>query len=390
VLFRSSPEEALQIDKHLGGCWSCRARYHDLQRGILAFVEYREKRYLPALDRPPHDFGDFPRRLRAIAAETRSPRLLTEMWRRIWMRLTSPGQFAWVTATAVIMVLVIVWTQVLNPPSVSASELLTRAAAFQNPPRQGVSSLPRKVHQKVRVSDGQRTIVRDFDWNIGSPIPNAHWELQSASTSWNAPLTAEGFTAWRDSVSEKQDRVKRSGDQWTLETTAVNDPVKEAWLVVRVNDFHPIEQHIRFADDRRLDFEELTFEISYQHPEGLQQSRTQIAQKSAVKVPEAAPEPAVNLNETEFLVRYTMAQNQWDLDEDLLITKAPRQVVVSGTASSPDRALSMHMVLGSLPNVRVSIAAPAPGQQTATSRPTLAKSIASPSMPLLRDTLDRT
>ena len=116
-----SPEEALQIDKHLGGCWSCRARYHDLQRGILAFVEYREKRYLPALDRPPHDFGDFPRRLRAIAAETRSPRLLTEVWRRIWMRLTSPGQFAWVTATAVIMVLVIVWTQVLNPPSVSAN-----------------------------------------------------------------------------------------------------------------------------------------------------------------------------------------------------------------------------------------------------------------------------
>jgi len=37
--------------------------------------------------------------------------------------------------------------------------------------------------------------------------------------------------------------------RWTLETTAVNDPIKEAWLVVRVSDFHPVEQHNRFADD---------------------------------------------------------------------------------------------------------------------------------------------
>src|SRR5215470_17743408 len=64
-----SPEESATIDRHLGSCWECRARSHELQRGILAFVEYREKRYLPALAPPANEFRDFPRRLRIAAGD---------------------------------------------------------------------------------------------------------------------------------------------------------------------------------------------------------------------------------------------------------------------------------------------------------------------------------
>jgi len=52
--------EAMQIEQHLGTCWSCRARSHEMQRGILAFVEYREKRYLPSIETSPNDFRGFP------------------------------------------------------------------------------------------------------------------------------------------------------------------------------------------------------------------------------------------------------------------------------------------------------------------------------------------
>src|ERR1700730_11824838 len=62
-------EEAAQVEQHLGNCWSCRARSSEMQSGILAFVEYREKRYLPSLASPPHDFGSFPGKFRGIAAE---------------------------------------------------------------------------------------------------------------------------------------------------------------------------------------------------------------------------------------------------------------------------------------------------------------------------------
>ena len=59
-----SPEEAAKIREHLGECWSCRARSEEIQRGILAFVEYREQRYLPSLETPPNDFRSFPGELR--------------------------------------------------------------------------------------------------------------------------------------------------------------------------------------------------------------------------------------------------------------------------------------------------------------------------------------
>jgi hypothetical protein len=54
------PEEIEEIEKHLGECWSCRARFEEMQRGILVFVEYREDRYLPPLEGPPNAFRSFP------------------------------------------------------------------------------------------------------------------------------------------------------------------------------------------------------------------------------------------------------------------------------------------------------------------------------------------
>jgi predicted anti-sigma-YlaC factor YlaD len=39
-----SPDEAARVEQHLGQCWSCRARFDEMERGILSFVEYRERR----------------------------------------------------------------------------------------------------------------------------------------------------------------------------------------------------------------------------------------------------------------------------------------------------------------------------------------------------------
>ncbi len=47
-----------------------------------------------------------------------------------------------------------------------------------------------------------------------------------------------------------------------LDTTASGNAIREAWIVVRASDFHPTEQHIRFSDDRILDFQELAFDVT--------------------------------------------------------------------------------------------------------------------------------
>jgi len=131
--------------------------------------------------------------------------------------------------------------------------------------------------------------------------------MNAEPSKWNAPLTASGFAGWRDSVSTKKDNVNRSRDRLTLDTTAADDQVKEAWLVVRANDFHPVEQHIRFADDRQLDFEELVFEISA--PQGSSSETAapaQIAPGSPAKASITASEATVDPNETELELRYNL------------------------------------------------------------------------------------
>ncbi len=386
-----SPEETAQVEQHLGNCWSCRARSSEMQIGILAFVEYREKRYLPSLERPPHDFGSFPRELRRIADEGKPDDVAVRIWRNVWRFLCSSNQVKWVSATAAIMALVIFWTQVLlNPSTVSASEFLARATAAQNPTTQENIHVSRTAHQRVRISNGQQSVVREFEWIVGSPIPLARWQMEAEPSKWNAPLTANGFAEWRDSVSRRKDKVKRSGDRWTLNTTAFDDRVKEAWLVVRADDFHPVEQHIRFADDGQLDFEELAFETSTpQRPNSKSVAPARSAPNSPANVPGVAVEPAVDPNETELELRYTMFANQWDLGEDLLITRNQGAVAVSGTASSADRAASMHTILSGLPNVQISIAAPAAVDRPTASNPSVpGKSAPASSTPLLKDVLD--
>jgi hypothetical protein len=388
-----SPEETVQVERHLGNCWSCRARSSEMQSGILAFVEYREKRYLPSLEPPPRDFGNFPGQLRGIADEGEPGGLAARIWRSIWRFVASSNQVKWVSATAAILVLVLFWTQVLfNPATVSASEFLTRATAAQNPvTSQEKNNAGRTAHQRVRISSGRETVVREFEWTLGGPIPQAGWRMAAEPSKWNAALTANGFAGWRDSVATKKDTVKRSGERWTLKTTARDDLVKEAWLVVRASDFHPVEQHIRFADDRRLDFEELAFEISTpQKPISESVPPARIAPSSPAKAPEVPSAPAVDPSETELALRYLMFARKWDLDEDLSIARTNDGVAVSGTASSADRAASMQAALSGLPNVHLSITAPGLVERpAASSRPAKAESDATSSPPLLKDALDR-
>src|SRR5215467_15478973 len=94
-----SPEEAAQIEHHLGSCWSCRARSHEMQRGILAFVEYREKRYLPSIETPPSDFRGFPAALKRTIAESEPTRLMARIWQWIRGALRSATQVKWAAAT---------------------------------------------------------------------------------------------------------------------------------------------------------------------------------------------------------------------------------------------------------------------------------------------------
>ena len=395
------PDDAARVEKHLGNCWSCRARYEEMQRGILAFVEYREKRYLPLVAMPPDDTSGFRDRLRIFLKESSPVGLLTRIWRGLIGFVALPGQVKWVnvrwvSAVAATMAGVIFWVYVIgNPGVMSASELLTRAVAAQNPPVAAVTRGRRHtVHQKMQIRSGNQTVVRDFQWTAGNPIGQARWNGQADLFSWSAPLTAEGFAGWRNSLREKKDTVKRAGNLLTLDTATSQDFIRDASIVIRAGDFHPVEQHLRFANNQRLDFIELAFAIDEEPqpaPEPLAPGPIAQAPPRPAGVP-APPGPAVpppaDLDEAELRLRYTLFQHQWDLGEDLVIQRDSGQVVLSGIVSSGERKDEMQAVLNQLPNVRFSV--DVPGATPAQSGAAQARSEpAQGTAPLLDGTLDR-
>jgi hypothetical protein len=77
-------------------------------------------------------------------------------------------------------------------------------------------------------------------------------------------LTAAGFADWRGWSKERSDNVERSGDYYTIRTASTNAFIAQASMVVRASDFHPFEQHLRFADNRQLDLREIKFEMEKQ------------------------------------------------------------------------------------------------------------------------------
>lgn len=376
-------EETARVQQHLAGCWSCKARYEEMQRGILAFVEYREKRYLPALESPSSDSSGFRARVRTLAAEAPAVPFLAKMWRTLalFWHPFQHVQLRWVTVVAAAMVGLLFWTEVLSPPPVSASELLTRAIAAQKPETSGRSRL---IRQTLRIRSGQRVVTRNFEWKTDSSIHRAGWNVQADPLAWDAPLTALGFSDWRDGLSTKTDKVKRSGDRLILDTVAPEDLIREAWIAVRAADFHPVAQHIRFRDGRELDLTEIAFQFQEETAPPVA-----IAQKAAPKAaaPRAVPKP--DLDQTELDLRYILFAHRWDLGEDLTVQRTTSEVTLSGVVSSPERKQAIEQALSGTANVRLNLALPTASNAPAGNDTTIRQNAQASSVPLLHDRLDQ-
>ena len=350
------PEEIEEIEKHLGGCWSCRARFEEMQRGILVFVEYREDRYLPSLESPPNAFRSFPGQLRSVIDDDSSG-VATVLRKAFATLLAAPATVRWSAAVALITAIGLFWSQVLfNPTVVSANELLARAIAAQSSsaPAKGEVGKRKTIRQRVKLRNGGRTVVRDFEWTAGEPVRHARWEMAEDLDRWNSPLTAEGFAEWRDSLAAKDDKVDRDRDALKLTTIAETGLIKKASLVVRATDFHPVEQHIVFADERALDFFELGFEVADEVAPAVPEESGDTSLASQVR---RARSP-VNLDEVELAVRYSLFTQKLDLGEDLSITRTGNEVTVGGTASSKERTDAIVSLLGKMDSVRVKVTSP--------------------------------
>jgi anti-sigma factor RsiW len=64
-----TPKVAAQIEKHLGACWSCRARVSKIEKSIADYMEFDGAMLTPSLSYPPNSWRGFNGGVRQIAAE---------------------------------------------------------------------------------------------------------------------------------------------------------------------------------------------------------------------------------------------------------------------------------------------------------------------------------
>src|SRR6185295_12278978 len=396
-----SEQDAARVEIHMRTCAVCQERRSEVEAGLAVYEEYRATVFLPEFQVAPHTINESPAFLHhlaggntdRVASPTSTVTTRSSDMFRSWL-FGKRTSIRWVTVTAGLTAVAVFVSQVLlSPARLSAAELLERASTSQRlstaaPPP--VKDKSRIVLQRVRISSGGASVIREFQWTVGEPIPNSQWPNQEDPAEWAAPLTAEGFSQWRNSINLRNDKVTRSGDSWTLTTrdddTTSGNFIRQAWLVVRASDFRPVSQHIRFADNRTLDFEEIALQVAGNqaiHEASETPNSNARPQRTDTTQPQVA-----DPNEVELEVRYRMFQNEWDLGEDLEIASAGGLVTVSGVASSPERAGAIREVLGRIAGTQVAISAP-PADATGNS-PAGREAFSSPTpSALLKDALEK-
>ncbi len=167
------------------------------------------------------------------------------------------------------LVCLCLWLRSASP--ISANTLLQHAEAAE---RVSVSATEQKViYQRVRIQTAvqsfERVIHRDASGRRKpkrQPLDKQTEMLQArlarAGVSWNEPLSAETYHAWREHSQVTGDSVRQTGNNLlTLTTTIANADVAQESLTVRANDFHPVARTISFRDTGNVEIAELDYAV---------------------------------------------------------------------------------------------------------------------------------
>lgn len=205
-----------EVRQHLEACAECARRLDEIERAVEDYREYHAA--LKASDpAPPREWEDL--RPRMTARPMR--------WR------------AWAAVAATVLVAFAAYDRISRPAAVSAAELLRKAAAAEKP------SDPKR---RIRVKTAKREIVRPA-FVAGGVASELESMFLAARFSWQEPLSARSFAAWRDGLADKQDTVREEAGGYEIETTTSGGPLRGATIVLD-SDLRPVRETLEFADER--------------------------------------------------------------------------------------------------------------------------------------------
>lgn len=361
-----------QVQKHIEGCWGCRGRYGQMQSTVLYFIEYRKHLAAPYLPPPAGGRARFLKKLEEIVPEVQASlysRLLGHV-RMVTAPSMSPVLASVLILTAAAAALFWVWQR--NPRTVSASELLERAAHWDtHPSRDGRAGV---VYQRVRIQTKtttlERTLYRDAEGRrrprVPAPDPTQRQledMFEQGGVNWQRPLSARDFRQWHDKLNVKDDQVSSSAEMSTLRTTTNSGEVQEETLTVRNDDFHPVARRLILRGSREIEILELNYDVlSWDEVNTAllfePEPGTAVARAPSEPAAKAAepmlPSPA-SLDETELRARIALNRMSADMAEQISITESRTSVVITGFVETDERKKEIENGLRHIPLVTISI-----------------------------------
>lgn len=339
--------KARQVRRHLEACWQCRAELEELQNAVGDCVRYRKSVLGTCLPPPPDPWRDLSREFQRIDAS-----LERESWVARLLSVRPPVRWAVSGAVALAVVGAILY-QLRETPSVQAAALLKKAVVVAD-------SRPRPA-RRYRIKTRTQQLTRVI--GAGQPVSDApaiEQLFRSANYSWEDPLSAKSFQAWRDRLPEKRDEVTTIEDLYRLRTTTNHGELLAATLTLRMTDFEPVQGRFEFRNQECVEMTELADLPT------LPASTVAGATGGMPRQPGVPPdrgEPSAGLNQPagvaeELQVVAALHQVGADLGDSVEIARDGGQVLVSGTGIPPQRQKQIRESLDSMPNVVVRFVEP--------------------------------
>jgi len=365
-----SSREAKRIRKHLEACWECRTQLDEIERTIGDCVRTRNA-VRGQMPEPPAPWLDIQRQFERIDEEARQEAWMARLWQGMSSLAARPRRWSMALATIVIAVLVV--DQFRNAPSVRAAELLEKASISAE------ASLMEPRH--IRIDSGSETLTRTIGGTqpvalspeAESMVATLQPLFEEANYSWDDPLSAASFAAWRNSLGEKDDEVTTLRSSvapekkvYRIRTTTPASLLTEATLQLTVEDLKPLQGAYRFRGHALIEIASLAV------PPAPPIAVAEAAPAPAVPVAKPAPDPVEVFTPAtpgeELQVMAALHRLGADLGAPVEVTRTDSQVVVSGVGVSPDLSGRIRDELSGIERVTVDFTTPAPAPLGTTGR----------------------
>ncbi|HET8546963.1 MAG TPA: hypothetical protein VFL57_03125 [Bryobacteraceae bacterium] len=325
-----SEQDSVTVRSHMADCGDCSAAADEYRQALDAYTIWHRgmKTRLPAPPLPWKPPFEMSRVVELRPARARA------VWR--WGAVAAAAAFA-----------VIAW-QLSTRQTVSAAELLEKASLRER-------SAP--VRRQIQIRTARHTVRRPAV--AAETRTPAEADLRSlfenSGFSWDEPLSARAFAAWRSQLSTKSDHVRirdgsasAPGRYYEVRTSTPEGELAEATLTLRAADMLAVRETLQF---RNSEWVEIT-EAADQPPAAVPEPQV-ASEKPRIEQPQAAlPAGAKASAADELRVFAALHQLGADLGEPVGVKRDDSgNVVVSMLGLGAQREQEIRAAIAGLPHV---------------------------------------